>query len=63
MFIIPIACILTGCLSDINTRKFDKIVDDPPKALITELSRQNKSKGINPACYINGEFFKSCPTH
>jgi hypothetical protein len=63
MFIVPIAaCILTGCATEIDTREFDRFVANPPKAIGRQWRKQNPGDpGPKPACYINGEFFTSCP--
>ena len=49
------ACILTGCASDIPY-----VVGDPVRYYLTPTPKEQIDKS-QYSCYINGEFFKSCP--
>lgn len=56
---IPLAlgCILSGCLDvtiNVNNR-------EPWEQVADEFRRQNPPQATNPSCYIEGEFYKSCP--
>ena len=61
MFILPITCILTGCLTDVELRDFNRITDNPVQGTIEQIKKQNPVEGIKPACYIDGLFYRSCP--
>lgn len=64
MFILPIACFISGCISDIDYTRFDNFSSNPPKEIIREFRRQNPDKSKpNNACYVMGEFYSSCPNN
>lgn len=52
-----IGCVFGGCLDvpvNVNNR-------EPWEQVAAEFGRQNPPKMKNPSCYIDGEFYKSCP--
>ena len=57
MISVPLFCILSSCIDvpvNINNRQ-------PWEQFSYEFQRQNPPKVTNPSCYVDGEFFKSCP--
>ncbi|MFZ9729021.1 MAG: hypothetical protein ACO3CD_08415 [Candidatus Nanopelagicaceae bacterium] len=52
------ACVLLGCASDVPI-----IVSNDPVASYFQYVTKPKQREekVKPACYINGEFFTSCP--
>lgn len=58
MIPLTLFCVL-NCASNIPLIVGDRPL---PNAIIDEFVRQNPTKETNrPACYIEGDFFKSCP--
>jgi len=60
MIILPIACILLGCLQDVPFEEFNRVVDNPVRAVQMAMPRKKES-GPYPACYIEGVFHPECP--
>ena len=57
MIPLALACVLGGCLDvPIGTTS-----DTLPETIVKEFTRQNPTKTKNPACYVNGVFYKDCP--
>jgi len=48
-------CILAGCLQDVPV-----VVGDPVRYYLTPTRKERIDKS-QYSCYVNGEFFKSCP--
>ena len=57
MIPITIFCVLT-CASEVPLNIGERTI---PEQIVQEFRRQNPGEKRKSACYIEGEFFKSCP--
>ena len=55
MIVPVVGCILAGCLQDVPV-----IIGDPVRYYLTPTRKERIDKS-QYSCYVNGEFFKSCP--
>ena len=55
MIVPVVGCILAGCLQDVPY-----VVGNPVRYHLTPTSKEHIDKS-QYSCYVNGEFFKSCP--
>jgi len=58
MIPLTIFCVIS-CASEVPLNIGDRTI---PEQVVQEFRRQNPGKERNkPACYINGDFYQSCP--
>jgi hypothetical protein len=57
MIILPIACILFGCLQDVPV-----VVTDNPIRYHLEQALPKRKGEVKASCYVEGVFYTECPS-